>query len=193
MAGENPIDPLFMEGIRSMLFDPSSDDGSDGDSNGPTSASDMTEPKTATVRHSVTPTTAAGVTTAGLATANACISASGLRSAPEVVAAESPSLIPSARILPGAGNGRAPTPSGITAIVKRTGSPKQADFVVIRWPLTIGRKWMPVDGQYLELSCKGKSISREHIRVTVDAAGCVESVLMRSGRLRPLSRLCAEF
>jgi hypothetical protein len=184
MAGENPIDPLFMEGIRSMLFDPSSDDGSDGDSNGPTSAS---------VRHSVTPTTAAGVTTAGLATANACISASGLRSAPEVVAAESPSLVPSARILPGAGNGRAPTPSGITAIVKRTGSPKQADFVVIRWPLIIGRQRMPVDGQYLELSCKGKSISREHIRVTVDAAGCVESVLMRSGRLRPLSRLCAEF
>jgi hypothetical protein len=77
--------------------------------------------------------------------------------------------------------------------VKRTGSPKQADFVVIRWPLIIGRQRMPVDGQYLELSCKGKSISREHIRVTVDAAGCVESVLMRSGRLRPLSRLCAEF
>jgi hypothetical protein len=72
----------------------------------------------------------------------------------------------------------------VTAIVN--GIPEHENFVVSRWPLTIGRKQLPGAGQYLQLS-NDKTISREHIRVTVDATGQAESGLTRLYRLRQLS------
>ncbi len=69
----------------------------------------------------------------------------------------------------------------VTAIVN--GVPEHENFVVSRWPLTIGRQQMPGAGQCLQLS-NDKTISREHIRVTVDATGQAESGLMRLYRLR---------
>jgi hypothetical protein len=67
---------------------------------------------------------------------------------------------------------------GVVVTATVAGIPEYENFVVSRWPLTIGRKQLPGDGQYLQLS-NDKTISREHIRVVVDATGQAESGFIR--------------